>query len=254
MAETIDTLTITERIQFESSDGLILSNNPLTIASPNLFLDSQVRISNGFNLSGPIEVEGTVQLEGALDVKGKIHIRSREGETTPGLQSFNGAVLNGLGIGLGGGHGVTIDVPAQPWSQDTISTLSQASDLHLYSYKNICFHTKDPSVTKMSLDQNGNLTITGNLITKGTLQVSKNITFDNGLTVDTTFKNSSGDGYGGTPTAPGPRNPITILNGLNNSNSLVIEIDGSSSSAGKLVLWWKSNGQKFKAELVGIPV
>ncbi len=103
----------------------------------------------------------------------------------------------------------------------------------------------------MSLDQNGNLAI------KGTLQVGKNITFDNGLTVDTTFKSTAdatNDGYGGTPTTPGARHPLTILNSLNNSNSLVIEVDGSNASAGNLVLWWKSNGKKYKAALAGTPV
>jgi|GEM_PF-2411765 len=245
---TVDTLTITKRIQFEGSERLIFSNNPLTIASPQLLLDSPVRISNGFDLSGPMQLEGTVKLEGALDVQGGVHIRSREGEATPGLESFNGAVLNGIGIGAGLGHGVTIDVPAQPSPHETIGTVSKAHNLRLYSYNNIYFHTKDPSAIKMSLDQNGNLAV------KGTLQVGKNITFDSGLTVDTTYKSTvdaSNDGYGGTPTKPGPRNPITILNNLNNPNSLVIEIDSSNSNAGNLVLWWTSNGKKYKTSLAG---
>jgi hypothetical protein len=46
MAETIDILTISKRIQFQGNERLIFSDNTLTIASPNLFLDSQVRISN----------------------------------------------------------------------------------------------------------------------------------------------------------------------------------------------------------------
>ncbi len=251
MAETIDILTITERIKFEGGERLIISDDALTIAAPNLFLDSQVRISNGFDLSGPIQMEGTVKLDGFLDVAGGVHIRSREGEATPGLESFNGAVLNGIGIGAGLGHGVTIDVPAQPSPHETVGTVSKAHNLRFYSYNNIYFHTKDPSVIKMSLDQNGNLAV------KGTLQVGKNITFDSGLTVDTTFKSTvdaSNDGYGGTPTTPGPRNPLTILNNLNNANSLVIEVDASNSNAGNLVLWWKSNGKKYKTILTGTPV
>jgi len=251
MAETIDILTISERIKFEGGERLITCNDTITIGSPNLFLDSSVRISGAIDHVGQMQLEGALKLDGYLDVQGGVHIKSREGEATPGLESFNGAVLNGIGIGAGLGHGVTIDVPAQPSPHETIGTVSKAHNLRFYSYNNIYFHTKDTSAIKMSLDQNGNLAV------KGTLQVGKNITFDSGLTVDTTFKSTvdaSNDGYGGTPTSPGARNPLTILNNLNNANSLVIEVDASNSSAGNLVLWWKSNGKKYKTILTGTPV
>ncbi len=254
--ETIDILTITQSIQFQPPAGaqplILCAGADLQIAAEKqIKLEAQqgVRISkfgtaNSLSVDGPVVVaDGDVRIERRLGVGTESTLRAT-------FDSPQGGLLNGLGIGLGSALPYVQDTPAQPKPYETIGTLSKTFSLRLYSYNSIIFHTKDPSATKMSLDQNGNL------IVKGTLQVGKNITFENGLTVDTTFKSTvdaSNDGYGGTPGTPGPRHPLTVLNNLNNNTSLVIEVDGSQNT-GNLVLWWKVNGQKFKTELVGTPV
>ena len=244
---TVNTLTVLNDIKLTPSGSqaaVFCVGTDLEISS-----EKQVKFTpqNGVRILGGTPTALTV--DGDTKIGGKLTV----GDITPRAQldSPQGAALSAIGVGIGAVPPHAINIPVLPWPYETISTLSQTFNLRFYSYNSINFHTKDASAVKMSLDQNGNLAI------KGTLQVGKNITFDNGLTVDTTYKSTvdaTNDGYGGTPTTPGARHPLNILNNLNNNNSLVIELDGSNASAGNLVLWWKSNGKKYKAALVGTPV
>lgn len=95
------------------------------------------------------------------------------------------------------------------------------------------------------------------LTVDGDISVGDSLKFDEGLTLRTTFKTAVGgssDGYGGSTTNPGPRNPSSMLNNLDD-NSLVVEVDGSlGANSSALVFWWKVNGKKFKAALTGTAI
>jgi hypothetical protein len=134
-----------------------------------------------------------------------------------------------------------------PGAQPTI--VCAGGDLEISAEQQIKL-TPQNGVRIFNYNSSPSLTVDGDLLVGGSIQ------FEEGLKVETTFKTSastSNDGYGGTSTSPGERSPSAILNALDN-NSLVIEVDGSQGgNQSNLVLWWKVNGQNFKAVLVGTP-
>lgn len=118
------------------------------------------------------------------------------------------------------------------------------ADLEISSEKQVRFTPQNG--VRISSTTSPALTVEGNVVAGKYLKFGE-------LTLTSTVKtasSSTNDGYGGTPSSPGPLAPSVLLGAVGN-NSLAIEIDSVTHN---LVLTWQTNGQKYKHILTGTKV